>query len=153
MYLYHKNMSRCFSHCIILLFLSASLPGQTDLPTFPAQIIQTFHRALVKKDKLTLDSLMANQCTYGHSNAWVENKRELLENNASGHLRYDTIQEANVQLYVAGQTVVARFEANIQGALKENAFQLRLQVAQVWILENRQWKLLARQAVKIPSAQ
>lgn len=137
--------------CLFLIGLcDKSITAQSDSIQFSAKYIYELHQALVKKDKLTLDSLIADVCTYGHSNAWIENKGQLLENNESGFLNYVSIQEDSMKLYTLGETAIARFKAGIRGTMKQNSFLLDLSVMQVWIFHNKRWQLLARQAVKIP---
>lgn len=127
------------------LFLFANpIFGQT----FQQQQVLDFHQALIKKDTATLHQLVHDQLSYGHSNAWIENKTELLKNNASGYLQYQTISPDSIQIQQTGDVVIVRFNAKHEVIWKGQPLIIDLHVCQVWIWQQSKWQLMARQSTK-----
>lgn len=109
------------------------------------------HRALIGKESENLDRLLHRDLSYGHSNAWVEDKTELMTNNASGTLVYHSIQvdSASWKISKTGKLALVRYNADFDVNLRGNPVRLKLHVAQTWIRKKGKWQLLMRQSTKV----
>jgi ketosteroid isomerase-like protein len=109
------------------------------------------HKAIfVNKDSLALESLFAPQITYGHSVGKVENRKETIDNVSQNKSIYTNIEAKVLSVNVQGNTAASRYlllgtETKPDGKSTE----LKLNILQVWIKEKKDWKLMARQAVKV----
>jgi hypothetical protein len=107
------------------------------------------NKALMQKDSATLKTLLHGELTYGHSNGWIESKKEVIEDLFNGKLVYAKIEQEDPKMVMDGNTVSLRTNANIEVALDGSPVKLRLSVLQVWIKKGKQWQLLSRQSVKL----
>lgn len=106
-----------------------------------------FHQMLLKND-FVLESKLDDALSYGHSNGWVENKQQMLQNLSSKYIVYNSIVEDSMQQQISKKIGYVRFVANIDVTLNGKQSVFRLRVLEVWRKRNATWKLFARQAVK-----
>lgn len=102
------------------------------------------------KDSLTLEKLSAQEVTYGHSHGNVQDRKIFIESVSHNKSVYTNMQAANITVMINGKTAVTRYlltgtETNKAG----KAGELKLNILQVWIKENGNWKMMARQAVMV----
>ncbi len=116
------------------------------------QCIQQLHDALIQKDSLALEGLLHEQLVYGHSNTWEENKKELIHNNSTGFMRYETLFMDSLRVQLFDETAIVRYHAFIRGKVNDKDFALSLHILQCWIREGKRWKLVARQGVRAPGS-
>lgn len=130
----------------ILLLFGKSLVsfGQQDVVL---QSMKDFHRLLVSQD-FKLHHYVHEKLSYGHSNGWIEGRRELLGNLASGYTKYYSFTEDSVTITTQDKVAQARFIATIDVAVNGNRATYKLRVLEIWIKQKRKWYLFARQAVK-----
>jgi len=83
---------------ILLLFAANSSFAQTaDLKALD-KAISDFDHALVAKDSAALKKGTHHQLLYGHSNGWVETKRELIDDLYNGKISYKGITSGKEQI-------------------------------------------------------
>lgn len=133
---------------ISLLFLGCTLFAQDTAALKTA--VTHLNEALVSKDQKALDQLLNNKLSYGHSNAWIQTKKEVFDDMNSGKLIYTKIENSSVTLVDAEkQYASVRAVTNVDAVLNGNPLQIKLHVYQFWIKTKKGWELLARQAVKL----
>ncbi|MBE2229335.1 MAG: nuclear transport factor 2 family protein [Chitinophagaceae bacterium] len=132
---------------IVLLF-SALLAGAQTEEQKLTLTVQEFHQALVQKNTVSLNQHTDKALSYGHSNGWVETKKELLQNLASGFIQYRSYREDSLQVQISGNLAHARFNAEINATLNGSTNTFRLKVLEVWVKKGKRWLLFARQAIK-----
>lgn len=134
---------------ITFFFYSCSLfARKADTQTLETTIA-AFNKALVNKDSAALKQLMSDKLAYGHSNGWIQTKKEVISDLYNGKLTYKAINPADAQLTMEGNTVAARMNAEVEIVMDGKPLQLKLKILQIWIWKNRHWELFARQSVKI----
>ena len=115
--------------------------------------IAAFDKALVNKDSTELIELLSDDVTYGHSNGWVQTKKEVIGDLYNGILTYRKLRQSNEDLKIYGNTAFVRTDADIEVEMNGNPIKLKLKVLQVWMLvdgiHKQEWKLFARQSTKI----
>jgi len=134
---------------VTIVFLLGQLAGlaQTDEAKLTSTL-KEFHQALVNKNTVSINQQTDKALSYGHSNGWVETKKELIEHLESGYMGYNSFREDSIKVEVNGNLAHARFIADINATMsgKESTFQLR--VLEVWVKKGKRWVLFARQAVR-----
>ena len=110
---------------------------------------QKLEKALVQKDTVALKKLLHDDLGYGHSNGWVENKTEVIENLVSGKMQYTSIQSESPVWKQTGDMVIVRTKSKIEFIVNGKEGKLDLFVLQVWKKEGNEWKLVARQSTKL----
>ncbi len=87
---------------------------------------------------------------YGHSNGWVQRKKDIINDLKNGKLVYSKIENSSVAIESIGKKwATVRTNTNAEGSANGTAFQLKLHVLQVWIDTKKGWQLLARQSTKL----
>ncbi|MBK9336287.1 MAG: glycoside hydrolase family 88 protein [Lewinellaceae bacterium] len=115
-----------------------------------AHAVEMLRQALLSGDRTALENITARELTYGHSSGKIENKTDFVEQLASGRSDFTEINFSEQTISVVGQTATVR---HILSAATNDAGKgpgtVRLAVLLVWVKQQDDWKLLARQAVKI----
>ena len=141
-------MMRCLL-TILLLFISIGVFAQKPEEKNLGEATAILHKALVDKDTVKLDNMLLDGVTYGHSNGWIQSKREVIGDMYNGKLTYKSINAESDILQVEGETGIVRTEMEVRLVMEGKALELKLKVLEVWLWENKHWKLFARQSVKI----
>lgn len=126
-------------------------PPPASLETAAVELaVEKLRQALLARQRDPLDQLTDAQLSYGHSNGKIEDKTTFLETLVSGRSRFTSITLSDQRVAVSGNTATVRhiFSASTQDAGKAPG-SIQLAVLLVWTKQAGQWKLLARQALKI----
>jgi len=115
------------------------------------QAIEDLRKAMLAADKAKLEELVSEQLSYGHSGGVIETKAQFIEVIVSKKTEYKTITLSEPTLAIAGPNAIARhiFSAETESAGKAGS--ARVGVLQVWQKQDGRWKLLARQAFRLPA--
>lgn len=107
------------------------------------------NEALITKDTSALAKLLHKDLSLGHSNGWIETKSDLMETLINEGVTYLKIENAEpFSIHHTSENLIStRRKIDVTGLLNATPFEVRLNVLEVWIYENDNWKLLARQSV------
>ena len=141
-------MKRFITIALLLNVVFAS--AQTDEEKLTTTL-KEFHRALVKKNTVSINQQTDKALSYGHSNGWVETKAEMIKNLETGYMSYNSYKEDSIQVVANGNMAHARFVADIAATLNGKDGNFHLKVLEVWVKKGKRWLLFARQAVKTPN--
>ena len=132
---------------ILCVFISLNVFAQDAAGLKEA--ITGFNTALVNRDTVALKTLVSDKLSYGHSNGWVQTKKDIVDDLYNGKISYATIGQGEEDIVQEGNTACVRNEVSIVAIMNGKKLQFKLKVLQVWIWNEEGWKLLARQSVKI----
>jgi ketosteroid isomerase-like protein len=149
-------MKKVFIAAIFVLAICCTVNAQSK-PADPAgrqekavaTAVEQLRKAMIDADKAMLESLVADQLSYGHSGGHTDDKNEFVEKIASGRSDFVSIDLSEQTISVSGKAAVVRhiLKAKTNDGGKPGEVQLRILL--VWQKQSGKWKLLARQAVKI----
>jgi hypothetical protein len=105
--------------------------------------------ALVKKDTAALNRLLHEKLSYGHSNGWIESRKDVIADLLSGKLVYNEIDSKEISLAQTGDITIVRTETRIKYLLEGKEGELKLHVMQVWMRVGSQCQLIGRQSTKV----
>ncbi|MEP7109737.1 MAG: nuclear transport factor 2 family protein [Ferruginibacter sp.] len=143
-------MQRFLSLLLISLILSTTAGAQTSPVQAVEAAVEALRKAMVDADKAVLEKLAHDSLTYGHSNGNIENKATFVENIMNGNSDFVSIDLTGQTIYVTGKTAIVRHKLSAATNNKGvGPGTVKLAILTVWHKENKEWKLLARQAVKI----
>jgi len=128
-----------------LIVYSLSL-AQTS---FLKEAMAKLDKALIAKDTITLKQLLHKDLSYGHSNAWVETKEDVIKNLISGKLAYSKIESKDFLWTASKDWATVRTTSAINYLLDGEEGTLQLHVMQCWLKTNKGWQLIARQSTKL----
>jgi ketosteroid isomerase-like protein len=105
--------------------------------------------AMISGDKSSLESLILPQLTYGHSGGHIDDAAEFVEKLVSKKSDFVTIDITNQNINIVGNTAIVRHHFYATTAdLGKTPGDVTLDILLVWSKTKKDWKLLARQAVK-----
>ena len=103
--------------------------------------------AMLDEDESMLRELTSTDLTYGHSSGVIENQEQFLGVFASGNTDYQNWDIYDLEItFPKSDLALIRHKVNAD----INSNHLELGLLMVWTKEKGQWKLLARQAFRLP---
>jgi len=105
---------------------------------------------MVTPDSVALNKLILNDLSYGHSSGKVQTKQEFMHSLLSGESDFVKIDLTDQTVIVQNKTALVRHMLNAKTNDKNVPGTVKLQILLVWSKEKAGWKLLGRQAVKVP---
>ena len=131
---------------ILLLVCSTSLFAQeADV----AKAVETLRQALLDGKKEALENITHENLTYGHSSGQIENRAEFVDALVTGKSDFTAITLSEQVIKITGNVATVRHKLAGDNLNHGTNGKLNLSVLLVFIKEKGEWKLLARQAVKI----
>jgi len=140
-------MNKIFLACFLVI---VNIVYSQDVKAKITENIRIIEKALVQKDTIALQNLLHPDLTFGHSNAWIENKESLifdLKTQKVDYTSFENISDINFTFY-SDYYVITRRKINANGKFKQHDFSIKMNVLEVWIFNDNRWVLLARQNVK-----
>jgi ketosteroid isomerase-like protein len=114
-----------------------------------SQAVETLRKATLAQDKAQLTALTAEQLSYGHSSAVVQNKAEFIDGvmNRKGVVK--SIDFPELKITMAGNNAVARHLWVSESETDGKPTSTKIGILAVWTKQDGGWKLLARQGYKL----
>ena len=113
--------------------------------------VENLKKAMVDGDKAGLEKITSDKLSYGHSSGKIEDKATFVDNIVTGKSDFVTIELTNQTVSVSGDAAIVRHTLSATTNDNGNAGSVKLNILLVWQKQKGQWKLLARQAVKVAS--
>ena len=105
-------------------------------------------KAMIDDDFVTLDAVLADDLTYGHSNGVVDTKAAYMETLRSGKTKYQTIERLPSVVRVYGETAIVTGTATL--GLRGQAAPFTLRYTLVYVMRDGQWRMVAWQSTRLP---
>ncbi len=130
---------------LCLLLISANAQDKKDALK---ESIDQLHKAMLDADESALVNLTIAELTYGHSGGLIEDKNAFVENLVSGNADFETMDISDLVMTLKEDVAWARcvMDASVVDGGERKSVVLK--ILYVWTLDDGDWKLLARQAVK-----
>ena len=144
-----KNLIITIAFILIIINVTAQNKDQQAVE----QTVAMLRQAILDGDSVKLDQLTDNDLTYGHSLGKIENKKEFIHALASGESDFKTFEMTDQSIVVKKKTAVVRHKIAADIKDKEKVSSVKLAVIMVFHKEDKQWKLLARQAVRLSTSE
>ena len=127
----------------ILVVIPTYAQSESDVKTALFQM----RSAMLDEDEPTLRALTSEHLTYGHSSGVIETQEQFLAVFASGKTDYQNWDIYDLEItFPKSDLGLIRHKVNAD----INSNHLELGLLMVWTKEKGQWKLLARQAFRLP---
>ncbi|HTZ37906.1 MAG TPA: nuclear transport factor 2 family protein [Stellaceae bacterium] len=145
----HLALAGAFALGGASLLRNGSAQAESGDEAAVTQAVEALRQAIFAADKDKLAALTAEQLSYGHSSAVVQNKREFVDGvlNRKGTLKSLAFPELTVAL--AGNAAISRHQYVAEGEQDGKPTSIKLGVLAVWQKQDGGWKLLARQGYKL----
>ena len=128
--------------------MTINIQAQSKSEKAVADAVEQLRNALISGDRSSLESIVHNKLSYGHSGGAVEDKAAFVEKIASGKSDFVSIDLADQTISVSGKTAIVRHLLNAKTNDGGKPGEVHLKILLIFQKDGGKWKLLARQAVK-----
>lgn len=140
---------KLMSLLLIVNLICVTVMAQSKDEAAVAAAVETLRKAMVDGDKASLEKIAAAELSYGHSSGKLEDKAAFVEAIASGKSDFVTIDLTEQTITVSGDVAIVRHKLAATTNDGGKPGTVNLAILTVWKKQGKEWKLLARQAVKI----
>jgi ketosteroid isomerase-like protein len=113
--------------------------------------VEEFRLAWLKQDKAKIESLTAEQLSYSHSDARLEDKTKFIDGVMTRKATFKSLEWPELTVQVAGNSAVVRHLWVAESELDGKVTNTKIGVMQVWQKQEGGWKLLARASWRLPT--
>ncbi|SDA94549.1 protein of unknown function [Algoriphagus alkaliphilus] len=138
---------------LLLIFLLSSQLAFSQSEKEVNDAVQKLKTAMLAEDAETLKKLTSENLSYGHSSGVIETQDEFVAVFASKKSDYQKWDISDQTITFQGKKL-AIVRHNVLGEIASNGNvnTLNLGLLMLWVKEKGEWKLLARQAFRIPQS-
>ena len=112
--------------------------------------VEELRMAWLKQDKGKLDSLTADQLSYSHSDAHLEDKTQFINGVMTRKATFKSLEWPELTVQIVGNSAVVRHLWVSESELDGKVTNTKIGVMQVWQKQDGGWKLLARASWRLP---
>ena len=134
---------------IFCLCSNVAIYAQSKAEKQVGAAVEKLRLAMVEPNSDVLSQLVADKLSYGHSSGKLENKSEFIQALTSKSSDFTTINLTQQTVQVTGKTAIVRHHLAAETNDKGVSGTVKLAIMLVWQKQQGQWRLLARQAVKV----
>ena len=136
---------------LFLFFFVFALVGaaQSNDETQVAAAAAALNKAMIDPDKNMLESLTAEELSYGHSTGKIENRVQFITALTSGAVDFSSIDITDQTIKIAGDNAIVRNTFSAKLTNDGKPLEIKVGILMVWQKIKGEWKLLARQGYKI----
>lgn len=142
-----KKILGTLMFCALLTFVATA---QTKKEKAVAAAVERLNKGILDPDKTLLEGIASEVLSYGHSGGKVQTKAEFVDDLLHGTFDFQTVTTTNQKIWVSGKNAIVRHTFLAKATNAGTPVELNIGNLLVWRKEGGQWKLLARQAFKIP---
>lgn len=120
---------------------------QTGKESAVLAAVEAWRKAMIAADKSALEKLTTAELSYGHSSGRVETKAEYIEALVSGKSGFSAIELVGQTVSVLDKIAIVRHV--FSATRRKEGDKVKLCNLTIWMQQQDQWKMLARQAAKL----
>lgn len=143
-------MIRKLSFLLILVAATTIANAQSKKETAVAAAVASLKQAMIDGDSVMLDKLTTENLLYGHSGGQVQDKPAFIHSFTSGSSDFVTIDLTEQTITLSGNTAIVRHKLSATTNDNGKPGAVKLVVMTVWQKHHKDWKMIARQAVRPP---
>ena len=113
--------------------------------------VEELRMAWLKQDKAKIESLTAEQLSYSHSDARLEDKTKFIDGVMSRKATFKSLEWPELTVQVVGNNAIVRHLWVSESELDGKVTNTKIGVMQIWQKQEAGWKLLARASWKLPT--
>jgi len=134
---------------MLTTILSHEAMAQTKEEKEVSAAVETLRAAMINADSATLTKVLSDRLSYGHSGGKVQTKSELIHSLTSGESDFVTIDLSDETVEVIDDTAIVRHILSATTNDNGKPGSVKISILLVWQKQHGEWKLIARQAVRI----
>lgn len=139
------------SYSILFLFCFAFGFSQNYSKKEKQLLCQAFKLdSLMQNNDPKILDLFESNVSFGHSNGWIQNLGDFKKDFSSKKVVYKEIKQTEVsEIKKFKNTFSIRRKIKVSGLYKDQDFEMKLALLEIWIKKKSIWKLWSRQSVEI----
>ena len=114
------------------------------------KVVEELRTAWFKQDKAKIESLTAEQLSYSHSDARLEDKAKFINGVMTRKATFKSLEFPDLTVQTVGNIAVVRHLWVSESELEGKVTNTKIGVLQVWQKQDG-WKLLARASWRLPT--
>lgn len=142
-------MKRFLFPVLVLFVTCFNSTAQSKQEKAVANAVEQLRKAMIDADSAMLDKLTAAQLSYGHSSGHIDDKAAFIQKIVSGKSDFVSMELPEQTISVSGSIAIVRHKLNAVTNDNGKPGEVHLAILLVWQKLHGEWKLLARQAVKL----
>jgi ketosteroid isomerase-like protein len=135
--------------CGAMLLTAADTGSKAEKEVLAA--MDAWKQATLHKNRAALETLLHEDLTYSHSSAKNESKAEVIQSVTSGAASVEAIDFTDTTVRIYGNTALVKGNVAIRNNTGGKTTTANLNILHVWVKGPKGWKLVARQATRLPS--
>jgi ketosteroid isomerase-like protein len=139
-----------FARVCLFVLLPVSVSAQSKEESLVAQAVERLRVAMVNPDSIVLSDIASQDLEYVHSSGTVRNKRGFIDEFMKRQTHFTSVTLSNQTIKITGDNAIVRHRLVADAKIEGQPPVIDIIILMVWRKENGKWKLLARQAAKIP---
>lgn len=108
-----------------------------------------FAKAVLAKDKGTLEKLMGDAILYSHSNGKLDTKASFINDVMNETPKYEGFAYGDTKILIYGNTAVVRGAITVKDVLNGQRRTIELNALQIWVEKGGHWTMVARQSTRL----
>jgi len=94
--------------------------------------------------------ILCSDVSFGHSNGWIQNLDDFKKDFSSKKVSYKEIKQLEISEFKKHKNLASiRRIIKVSGLYKDQNFEMKLALLEIWMKKNSVWKLWSRQSVEI----
>ena len=139
---------------IVLLILLVITSGVSFGQLSESEKINALHKQkfewLIAGNVDSLNVLLAKEVNYVHSNGWIQNIQEVLDDMKNGKLQYKVVEVEESSVSILENTALVTGRGTFSGVMNSTAFSVKLLYTEIYVKVSGRWKLAGRHACRLP---
>lgn len=148
-FIIRKKMKK-LSIFILLVSINLMVKAQSVAEKEVSAAVEKLRLAMISGERTALENIAATDLSYGHSSGKLEDKAAFVESIASGKSDFVSIDFKNQTIKVTEKTALVRHQLDAKTNDGGKPGEVHLGILLVWQKQGKDWKLLGRQAYKLP---
>jgi len=107
--------------------------------------------AMLKGDTAALEKLLADELTYTHSNASVQDKAAFISDIKTGKIKYLTMEPSDQKAKVFGNAAIVTGGASVHVIQNGNDLTFKIRYTNTHINRGGSWQMVAWQSTRLPT--
>ena len=124
----------------------------TDDEEAVKQAVEALRKAMLAQDKAKLEMLAAEQLSYSHSDAHLEDKTKFITSIMARKSVLKSLDFPELTVAIVGNNAIVRHLWVSESELDGKVTNTKIGVLQVWQKQDGGWKLLARASFRLPES-
>jgi hypothetical protein len=133
---------------ILLVFISSTMNAQSKSEKQLAAAVEKLRLAMISGNANDLENIVMDDLTYGHSGGHVEGKKEFMDKLTSGKSDFVSIALSDQTIQITKKTGIVRHNLTAETNDNNKPATVHLKILLIFVKDDGEWKLVARQAVK-----